>query len=102
MSVTGKWTLTVASVFTPKPFALNLTDEGNGALLGSMLEEGSSEQPQQIRNGKINGAKLSWEIVTPLPLTFSGTLNGNTITGNVTKTKKDNVPFSAPFQATRP
>jgi hypothetical protein len=48
MSATGKWTLTIRSPFTTKPFALSLTDGGNGALAGSILEQGSAEQPQRV------------------------------------------------------
>ncbi len=97
MSATGKWTLTITSPFTTKPFALNLTDGGNGALTGSILDQGSAEQPQQIQNGTVKGTSLYWETFKPLKSEFSGTLNGNTITGNVTT-----VGNTFPFRATRP
>jgi hypothetical protein len=94
VSATGNWTLTITTPFTLKPLALKPIDGGNGALAGSILEQGSTEQPQQIQNGKVTGASLYWQTSKPVKSAFSGTLTNNTIAGTVT-TVGNNVPFNA-------
>ena len=84
MSVDGKWKITVQTPMGPQDTTLTLKSDG-GKLTGTQTAPngGSAE----ISSGSISGDQVSWEakITKPMPLTleFSGTVEGDTISGNV-------------------
>jgi len=84
MSVDGSWKITVQTPMGPQDSTLNLTSDG-GRLTGTQVAPngGSAE----IEDGSVNGDELAWnaKITKPFPLTisFSGTIDGDTISGKV-------------------
>ena len=84
MSVDGAWTVTVS---TPRGDQVStLTIQSDGAAFTATMagQRGTSE----IKDGKINGANLSWtnQITSPMPmtLTFKGKVSGDSLSGSVT------------------
>lgn len=97
MSVDGKWSLTVKSPMGAQKSDMDLKSDGN-TLTGSSSGAGGS---QQITDGKVDGNNVFWKaaISTPMPMTleFSGTVSGDSMSGNV---KAGNFG-SFPFEGTR-
>jgi hypothetical protein len=94
MSVDGTWNVTVNSPMGPQPSTLEIKAEG-GALTGTQSAQGNT---QPIANGKADGNNVSWSnsITTPFPMTleFSGTVDGDKISGNVKAGAFGSFPFS--------
>ncbi|MFO1013876.1 MAG: hypothetical protein U1E50_08935 [Caulobacteraceae bacterium] len=83
MSVDGAWTVTVS---TPRGDQVStLTIQSDGAAFTATMagQRGTSE----IKDGKINGANLSWtnQITSPMPMTLSykAVVEGDGMTGSV-------------------
>jgi len=83
MSIDGKWNVVVKSPMGDQKSVLNFKAEGS-TLTGTAEAQGNS---QAIQNGKVDGNAVSWSIsiTTPMPMTleFSGTQDGDKISGNV-------------------
>lgn len=98
MAVDGKWKITVQTPMGPQDSTLDLAVNGN-ALTGTQTAPngGSAE----IADGKANGNDVSWSasITKPMAMTlqFSGTVDGDKITGQV----KLGMFGSASFAGTR-
>ena len=94
MSVDGTWNVTVNSPMGPQPSTLTIKAEG-GELTGSQSAQGNS---QAIVNGKVDGNNVSWSnsITTPFPMTleFSGTVDGDKISGSCKAGAYGSFPFS--------
>jgi hypothetical protein len=84
MSVDGSWKITVQTPMGPQDSTLNLTSEGS-ALKGSQVAPNGGSA--DIEDGSITGDEVSWNarITKPIPMTisFSGTIDGDTISGKV-------------------
>ena len=84
MSVEGNWKVTVQTPMGPQDTTVTLTRDGSN-LTG--IQEASNGGSAKLENGEINGNQFSWSarITRPMPLTieFSGTLDGDTMSGNV-------------------
>ncbi len=94
MSIDGKWNIVVKSPMGDQKSLLTFKQEGN-VLTGTAEAQGQS---QPIKDGKIDGDKISWSvsITTPMPMTleFSGTFAGDTMSGNVKAGAFGSFPWS--------
>lgn len=93
MSVDGNWTLTLNTPMGAQERSLTLKTEG-AALTGSM---GGAQGAVDIENGKVDGNNVSWTIVAPqfaMTIAFSGTVDGDAISGNAELGAFGSAPFS--------
>lgn len=83
MAVDGTWNIKMQTPMGDRESVLTLKNEG-GALTGTQSAQGDSAQ---IFEGSVNGDAVAWKvsITSPMPLTlaFSGTLDGDQISGNM-------------------
>ncbi len=83
MSADGNWNLVVATPMGDRPATLSVKTDGS-ALTGSQGDGGNSTD---IFDGTVNGNEASWKvsITDPMPMTleFTGTINGDAISGSV-------------------
>jgi hypothetical protein len=84
MSADGTWNLSMQTPLGERKATLTLASAG-GALTGKLTgEEGNATD---IYEGKLEGSNASWkaDIKSPMPLTltFTSTVDGNKIAGNV-------------------
>ena len=84
MSVDGNWKITVQTPMGPQDSTLELKTEGNVLTGKQVAPNGGSAE---IEDGEVSGNNLLWKarITRPMPLTieFSGTIDGDTLSGNV-------------------
>lgn len=97
MSADGTWKLTMQTPLGDRKATLTLASAG-GTLTGKLTgEEGNATD---IYEGKLDGKSASWkaDIKSPMPLTltFTSTVDGNSISGNVSA-----VVGSWPFSGTK-
>ena len=97
MAADGTWNLTMQTPMGEQRSTLTLATAG-GTLTGKQEAEGNTTD---IAEGTVNGNALSWKVsITnpmPLTLTFTGTVDGNTLNGSA-----DTGMFgSFPFEGTR-
>ena len=97
MAADGTWTLTMDTPMGERRSTLTLSTSG-GTLTGKQEAEGNTTD---ITDGTANGNDVSWKVAItnpmPLTLTFSGTVDGNSLTG----TADTGMFGSFPFQGTR-
>jgi hypothetical protein len=97
MAADGTWTLTMDTPMGERRSTLTLSTSG-GTLTGKQEAEGNTTD---ITDGTVNGNDVSWKVAItnpmPLTLTFSGTVDGNSLTG----TADTGMFGSFPFQGTR-
>ena len=83
MSADGNWNLVIPTPMGERQGTLSVKAEGT-VLTGSQAGEGNSAE---IFDGHVNGDKISWKvaITNPMLLTleFSGTVQGDNISGTV-------------------
>lgn len=96
MSADGTWKLSMQTPIGERKSTLALQTAG-GALTGKLTgEEGNATD---IYEGKLDGSSASWkaDIKNPMPLTlaFSGTVDGDKISGTVSAGAIGSWPFSA-------
>lgn len=93
MSVDGNWKITMSTPMGDRDATLALTSNG-GTLTGSQSAEGNSVE---IFDGTVNGNDLAWkvDITSPMPLTlaFTGTVDGDAITGEMGIGMMGSFPF---------
>jgi len=94
MAIDGKYEIVVQSPMGAQPSTLELKADG-AALTGTQSAQGRS---QAITDGKVDGKTVSWKnaITTPFPMTleFSGTVEGDTLNGNVKAGSFGSFPFT--------
>jgi hypothetical protein len=94
MAIDGTWEITINSPMGAQKAKLELATNGS-ALTGTQYAQGSS---QAVSNGKVDGNNLSWSanITTPMPMTleFAGTVEGDTLKGNVKAGGFGSFPFA--------
>jgi hypothetical protein len=97
MAVDGTWNLTMDTPMGERASTLMVRASG-GKLEGTQSAEG---QTTQIFDGTVDGNNLGWKvsITQPMPLTldFSGTIDGDAMSGTV----QLGMFGSSPFRATR-
>jgi hypothetical protein len=97
MAADGTWNLTMQTPMGERRSTLTLSTAG-GTLTGKQEADGNTTD---IAEGTVSGNAVSWKIsITnpmPLTLTFSGTVDGNSLNGSA-----DTGMFgSFPFEGTR-
>ena len=93
MTVDGTWKLTLQTPMGARPSTLTLSTS-DGGLQGTM--EGD-QGTQPIENGAVNGNAVSWSITAPalaMTIAFSGTVEGDTISGSAELGAFGSAPFS--------
>ncbi len=84
MAVDGTWKLIVNTPMGAQESTLVLSSSGN-TLTGNQMAPNGGSAP--IEEGSVNGNDVSWQasIQRPMPMTlkFSGTVDGDTISGTV-------------------
>jgi hypothetical protein len=94
MAVDGKWEIVINSPLGAQKAQLDLKTDG-GTLTGSQQ---AAQGSGPLENGKIDGNALSWsaKISSPMPLTldFTGTVEGDTLSGSVKAGSFGSFPFS--------
>ena len=97
MAADGTWNLTMDTPMGERRSTLTLSTSG-GTLTGKQEAEGNTTD---IAEGTVNGNDVSWKVAItnpmPLTLTFSGTVDGNNLSG----TADTGMFGSFPFQGTR-
>jgi hypothetical protein len=97
MSADGTWNLTMQTPMGERRSTLTLATAG-GSLTGTQEAEGNTTD---ISDGSVSGNDVSWKVAItnpmPLTLTFSGSVNGNTLNG----TADTGMFGSFPFEGTR-
>jgi hypothetical protein len=95
MAVDGTWNLTMDTPMGERASTLVVKVAG-GKLEGTQSAEG---QTAQIFEGRVNGNDVGWKvsITQPMPLTldFTGTVDGNAMTGSVQLGMFGSSPFRA-------
>jgi len=83
MSADGNWNLVVVTPMGDRQATLSVKTDGS-ALTGSQAADGNSTD---IFDGTVNGNDVSWKvsITDPMPMTleFTGSINGDEISGSV-------------------
>jgi hypothetical protein len=94
MAVDGKWEIVINSPLGAQKAALDIATSGNTLTGTQTAQQGSGP----LENGKVDGNSLSWsaKITTPLPLTldFTGTVDGDKLSGSVKAGSFGSFPFS--------
>ena len=84
MAVDGTWKITVNTPMGPQDSTLTLSTAGGG-LTGS--QAAPNGQSADILDGAVNGNEVSWKasITKPMSMTlvFSGTVEGDNVSGSV-------------------
>jgi len=94
MAVDGNWNLTMNTPMGERQATLELKAAG-GALTGTQGAEGNTAE---IFDGTANGDDVAWKvsITNPMPLTleFSGTVSGDSISGEMGLGPMGSFPFT--------
>jgi hypothetical protein len=84
MTADGNWNLVVVTPMGERQATLSARTDGN-ALKGSQAADGNSAE---IFDGTVDGNAVAWKvsIIDPMPMTleFSGTIDGDKLSGSVT------------------
>jgi hypothetical protein len=93
MSVDGNWNITMSTPLGERQATLALQSSG-ATLTGTQGAEGDSAE---IFDGTVNGGDVAWKvsITNPMPLTleFTGKVDGDIITGEMTINPMGSFPF---------
>ena len=99
MTADGDWELVVTTPLGERRGVLSLKADGK-VLRGRQMADGNSTE---IFDGIADGAALSWKIsiTDPMPMTlaFSGSIDGDRLTGTVALGEFGNSPFSGARRA---
>ncbi|MBN8920465.1 MAG: hypothetical protein J0H62_07210 [Rhizobiales bacterium] len=94
MSADGTWSIAIDTPLGQKDAQLTLST-GDGKLTGTQSADGTSGA---IQDGTVSGNEVAWkiDITDPMPMTleFSGTVDGDAISGNVRAGAFGSFPFS--------
>jgi imidazolonepropionase-like amidohydrolase len=98
-SLTGHWTLTYTTGQGAETATADLTQGADGAISGSLA---GAQGTAKVTTGSITGNRFTFSAIVPhegnpLNVVFTGTIDGNTLTGTLTAGD-----FSTGFTATRP
>jgi hypothetical protein len=99
MAIDGKWEIVINSPLGAQKANLDLKAEGDSLTGNQSAAQGSGP----LENGKVNGNDVSWsaKITSPMPMTldFTGTVEGDKISGSVKAGAFGSFPFSGTRQA---
>jgi hypothetical protein len=99
MSADGTWKVTLQTPMGAQEGTLELREDG--ATLTGTMTAAAAPEPMAITDGAVDGNSVTWKaaLTQPMPITleFSGTVDGDTIAGDV----KLGAFGNATFQGTR-
>jgi hypothetical protein len=94
MAVDGNWNLTMSTPMGERNATLSVKSSG-GALTGTQSAEGNTGE---IFDGTVNGDDIAWKIAitNPMPLTleFTGTVEGDSLSGQMGIGMMGSFPFT--------
>ena len=94
MAVDGKWEIVINSPMGAQKAALDITTNGASLTGTQTAQQGSGP----LENGKVDGNSVSWsaKITNPLPLIldFTGTVDGDKLSGSVKAGSFGSFPFT--------
>lgn len=94
MAVDGKWEIVINSPLGAQKATLDLKTDG--AVLTGTQQAAQGSGP--LENGKVDGNGLTWsaKITNPMPLTldFTGTVDGDKLSGSVKAGAFGSFPFT--------
>src|SRR5215467_12699172 len=94
MAADGKWEIVINSPLGAQKAQLDLKADG-GTLTGTQQ---AAQGSGPLENGKVDGNTLSWsaKITSPMPMTldFTGTVDGDKLSGSVKAGSFGSFPFS--------
>ena len=94
MAVDGTWEIVINSPLGAQKATLDLKTEGNSLTGNQSAAQGSGP----LENGKVDGDALSWsaKISSPMPMTldFTGTVEGDKLSGSVKAGSFGSFPFT--------
>ena len=94
MAVDGKWDIVINSPLGAQKASLEFKTDG--AVLTGTQQAAQGSGP--LENGKVDGNTLTWsaKITNPMPLTldFTGTIEGDKLSGSVKAGAFGSFPFS--------
>jgi hypothetical protein len=94
MAVDGKWEIVINSPLGAQKAMLEIATDG--VVLTGTQQAAQGSGP--LENGKVDGSNVSWsaKITSPMPLTldFSGTVEGDKLSGSVKAGAFGSFPFS--------
>ena len=94
MSVDGKWEIVINSPLGAQKATLDIATNGNTLTGTQQAAQGSGP----LENGKVDGNNVAWsaKISSPMPLTldFSGTVDGDKLSGSVKAGAFGSFPFT--------
>ena len=94
MAVDGNWNIVMTTPMGERKATLNVTSAG-GTLTGTQGADGNSGE---IFDGTVNGDSVGWKIsiTNPMPLTlaFSGTVSGDSMSGEMGIGPMGSFPFT--------
>jgi len=94
MAVDGKWEITINSPMGAQKATLDLATSGNTLTGTQVAAQGSGP----LENGKVDGNNLTWsaKISSPMPMTldFTGTVDGDKLSGSVKAGSFGSFPFT--------
>ena len=94
MAADGKWEITINSPMGAVKASLDLKTDGSSLTGTQTAQQGSGP----LENGKVDGNNLAWsaKISSPMPLTldFTGTVDGDKLSGSVKAGSFGSFPFN--------
>jgi hypothetical protein len=94
MAVDGKWEIVINSPLGAQKAQIELA--ANGATLTGSQQAAQGSGP--LENGKVDGNNVSWsaKITSPMPMTldFTGTVDGDKLSGSVKAGSFGSFPFT--------
>lgn len=94
MAVDGKWEIVINSPLGAQKAQLDIATNGNALTGTQQAAQGSGP----LENGKVDGSNVSWsaKITSPMPLTldFTGTVDGDKLSGSVKAGSFGSFPFT--------
>ena len=94
MAVDGKWEITINSPLGAQKAILDLATSGDTLTGTQAAAQGSGP----LENGKVDGNNLAWsaKISSPMPMTldFTGTVDGDKLSGSVKAGSFGSFPFT--------
>ena len=94
MAVDGKWEIVINSPLGAQKATLDIATNGSALTGTQQAAQGSGP----LENGKVDGNNVTWsaKITSPMPLTldFTGTVDGDKLSGSVKAGSFGSFPFT--------
>ncbi len=94
MAIDGKWEITINSPLGAQKATLDLVTDGASLTGSQQAAQGSGP----VENGKVDGNTVTWsaKISSPMPMTldFTGTVDGDKLSGSVKAGSFGSFPFT--------